>query len=240
MLTSCSSFLQGTPTPSGTPLTPVLVATDPSWAPFETVNTRTREIEGLDIDIFNEIAVRQAFRVEYKNVAWDPLLSGIAQGKYDAAISSIVITEDRKKDMLFSDPYFSAGLIVVAGKDNTTITGKDTLSGTVGVMKGTNASKELEKITTITLITVYEKIDLAFQDLLYGKLNAVVCDYPVALLYIGKQPEKLKAVGNVFTNENYGIAVAKGKTELLAKINSGLKAIKSEGFIDQATVKWFY
>ena len=51
--------------------------------------------------------------------------------------------------------------------------------------------------------------------------------------YVGKNPDKLKIVGDVFTDENYGIAVAKGKTDLLAKINAGVKAVKSEGLIEQ-------
>jgi len=57
-------------------------------------------------DIVNAIAEKEGLNVEFVNVGWDPLLAGMAQGTYDAAISSITITEDRKKDMLFSDPYF--------------------------------------------------------------------------------------------------------------------------------------
>jgi len=95
----------------------------------------------------------------------------------------------------------------------------------------------LEKIKTATLKT-YDDIGLAFQDLMNGQINAVVCDNPVALGYTGKNPDKLKTVGGIFTDENYGIAVAKGKTELLANINAGIKAIKSEGLLEQFSKKW--
>jgi polar amino acid transport system substrate-binding protein len=217
--------------------TAVRVATDATWAPFEYVNDQTKQIEGFDIDVMNAIAQKENINIEFVNVAFDPLLAGMAQGMYDAAISSITITEERQKDMLFSDPYFAAGQIITVRKDNNTITGKDNLSGKVGAQLGTTGAMEVEKIKAANLKT-YDDIGLAFQDLMNGQIDAVVCDNPVAMGYTGQNPDKLKMVGGVFTNENYGIAVAKGKTELLAKINDGIKAIKKEGLIEQLSKKW--
>jgi polar amino acid transport system substrate-binding protein len=217
--------------------TKIRVATDATWPPFESVNEQTKQIEGFDIDLFKAIAQKENLDVEFVNVAFDPLLAGMAQGTYDAAISSITITEERSKDMLFSDPYYAAGQLVVVRKDNTTITGKDTLTGKVGAQIGTTGAMEVEKIPAATLKT-YDDIGLAFQDLMNGQINAVVSDNWLALGYVAKNPDKLKAAGGIFTSENYGIAVAKGKTELLAKINAGLKAVKDEGLIEELTKKW--
>lgn len=219
------------------PSTKIRVATDATWKPFEYVNTETKQIEGFDIDFMNAIAQKENLDIEFVNVGWDALLAGMAQGTYDAAISSITITEDRQKDMLFSDPYFAAGQIVIVRKENTTITGKDTLTGNVGAQLGTTGAMEVEKIKTATLKT-YDEIGLAFQDLMNGQINAVVCDNPVAMQYVGKNPDKLKTAGDIFTNEYYGIAVAKGKTDLLAKINDGVKAVISEGLIETLSEKW--
>jgi polar amino acid transport system substrate-binding protein len=216
----------------------IRVATDATWPPFEMVNEQTKQVEGLDIDIMNAIAADQGLDIEYVNVAFDPLLAGMAQGTYDAAISSITITEDRKKDMLFSDAYFEAGQMVTVQKANTTITGKATLKGTVGAQLGTTGAMEVEKISGVTLKT-YDDIGLAFQDLMNGQVDAIVCDNPVALEYVGKNPDKLKTAGDVFTDEFYGIAIAKGKTDLQAKINAGIKAIKTNGKIDEIIAKWY-
>jgi polar amino acid transport system substrate-binding protein len=213
------------------------VATDATWAPFEYVDEQSKDIVGFDIDLLNAIAKNQNIKIEYVNVAFDPLLAGMSQGQYDAAISSITITDARKKDMLFSDPYFEAGQIIVVQKNNTTITSKDNLSGQVGAQLGTTGADEVEKIKTAT-VKKYDDIGLAFQDLMNGQIAAVVCDNPVALGYVGKNPDKLKTVGTAFTDENYGIAVAKGKTDLVNKINAGIKAVKSEGLIDQFSQKW--
>ncbi len=214
------------------------IATDATWAPFESVNEQTKAIEGFDIDLLNAIAAKENIKIEYVNVAFDPLLAGVAQGQYDGAISSITITEDRKKDMLFSDPYFNAGQIVTVGKNNTAITSKDNLGGKkVGAQIGTTGAIEVGKISGAVLKT-YDDIGLAYQDLMNGQIDAVVCDNPVAMGYVGKNATKLQTVGAVFTDENYGIAVAKGKTDLLNKLNAGLKKVKDEGLITQLSTKW--
>jgi polar amino acid transport system substrate-binding protein len=217
--------------------TKILVATDATWAPFEYVNSDTNQLEGFDIDLLNAIAAKENLDIEYVNVAFDALLAGMAQGMYDCAISSITITADRAKDMLFSDPYFKAGQIVTVRKDNTTITSKDNLTGEVGAQLGTTGAMEVQKLSGVTLKT-YDDIGLAFQDLMNGQINAVVCDNPVALGYVGKNPNTLKIVGEAFTDENYGIAVAKGKTDILAKLNAGIAAIIKEGLIETLSAKW--
>lgn len=231
VMASCSSL------PSPVAALNITVATDASVPPFEDINPQTQKIEGLDIDIMNAIAARENLNIEYKNVPFGRLITEMAQGKYDAAISSIIINEDHKGDMLFSIPYFAAGQIIVVKADDNTITGKDNLNGEVGVQTGTIGEIEVKKIKSAVAVP-YGKISQAFQDLVTGHLQAVVCDNPLALQYVGKNPDKLKLAGKVFTDESYGIAVANGKMYLLDKINAGLKAIKSEGLIDQFSGKW--
>jgi polar amino acid transport system substrate-binding protein len=214
----------------------IRVATDATWKPFEYVDDN-KQIVGFDIDVMNAIAEKEKLNIEFVDVGWDPLLAGIAQGTYDCAISSITITDERKQSMLFSDPYFVAGQMVVVQASNTTITGIATITGTVGAQLGTTGAMEVEKVAGATL-KVYDDIGLAFQDLMNGQINAVVCDSPVAQGHANRNPDKLKIVGGMVTSENYGIAVAKGKTDLLNKINAGIKAIKAEGLIEQLSEKW--
>jgi polar amino acid transport system substrate-binding protein len=218
--------------------TKIRVATDATWPPFESVNEQTKQIEGFDIDLFNAIAEKAGIEVEFVNVSWDPLLAGMAQGTYDAAISSITITPDRAKQMLFSEPYFAAGQIITVLKSNTSIMSKADLAGKkVAVQLGTTGNIEVDKIAGATS-KPYDDIGLAFQDLMNGQVDAVVCDNPVAVNYVATNPSKLKTVGAVFTNEQYGIAVANGKTALLAKINDGLAKVKADGELHTIAVKW--
>jgi polar amino acid transport system substrate-binding protein len=213
------------------------VATDATWPPFEFVDTDSKEIKGFDIDVMKAIAEKADLDIEFVNVGWDPLLAGMAQGTYDMAISSITITEERKKDMLFSDPYFDAGQIVVVRIEESTITGPGNLSGLVGAQIGTTGAFEIDKIAAAELKT-YDDIGFAFQDLMNGQVVAVVCDNPVALGYVGENPTKLKIVGDVFTDESYGIAVAKRNADLLPKLNAAIAALKAEGTFEKASKDW--
>jgi polar amino acid transport system substrate-binding protein len=215
----------------------IRVATDATWAPFEYVDTETEEIVGFDIDLFDAIALRANLTVEYENVAWEPLLAGMATGTYDAAISSITIKPDRLAKMNFSHPYFTAGQIITTLKSNTDITGSETLSGkSVGVQTGTTGD-DLATSINGTDVKRYDEIGLAFVALMTNVIDAVICDNPVAYGYVAKY-DTLKNVGEVMSSEEYGIAVKKGEEELLEKINTALDELLDEGIIEELTEKW--
>jgi polar amino acid transport system substrate-binding protein len=216
----------------------VRVATDATWPPFESVDEQTKEIVGFDIDLMNAIAKAGGFEVEYVNVPWDSLLAGMAQCQYDASISAMTITEERKQSFSFSDPYFAAGQVVTVRIDNTDITGKDSLVGKkVGAQNGTTGDIEIQNMSGVERVP-YDDIALAFLDLMNGQTDAVVADNPLALGFVGQNADKLKTVGDVFTDEYYGIAVCKTNTDLLTKINKGLASVKADGTIDQLVEKW--
>ncbi|MHB0923508.1 MAG: basic amino acid ABC transporter substrate-binding protein [Bellilinea sp.] len=219
-------------------VTKITVATDATWPPFEYIDEATKEIVGYDIDLFTAIGEKAGLEIEFVNTPFDPLLAGIATCQFDAAISAITITEDRKKEMLFSDPYINAGQIVVVEFDNTAVNSKDDLVGkTVGAQLGTTGEMEAKAIADTT-VKPYDTVDLAFLDLQNGQIDAVIADYPTAFGFIAKSPDKIKAVGDVFTDESYGIAVCNTKPELVEKINAGLKAVVDEGILVELEAKW--
>ncbi|AGG06060.1 MULTISPECIES: basic amino acid ABC transporter substrate-binding protein [Dehalococcoides] len=216
----------------------ITVVTDATWAPFEYVNEQTHAIEGFDIDLMKAIAEKANLEVTFQNVAWDALLAGMATGQYKVAISSITILPDRLEKWLFSEPYFNAGQMVCVQKTNTTILSHDDLTGKrVAAQTGTTGFFEAQKIANAT-VKSYDEIGLAFQDLINGQIDAVICDNPVAIDYVNANPDKLKKVGTAFTDEYYGISVAKGQTETLARINLGLAAVIADGTLDQLIAKW--
>jgi polar amino acid transport system substrate-binding protein len=215
----------------------VVVATDATWAPFEFVDEKTKDIVGFDIDLMNAIAKEAGITIEFKNVPFDPLLAGMASGQYDAAISSITITDERKQNMLFSNSYFAAGQLVVVQASNTTINGQNDLKGKkAGAQVGTTGADEAKNFGAV--VKTYDDIGSAYLDLVNGQIDAVVADNPLAVGYVRKYAGKIKAAGQPFTNEQYGIAVKKGNTDLLDKINKGLKAVQDKGLIPQYQAKW--
>ena len=216
----------------------IRVASDAAYPPFETVDEATKELVGFDIDLFKAIAKEANLEVEFVNIGFDPLLAGMAQCQYDAAISAITITEERKQNMTFSDPYFQAGQAITVAVKNDAIKSEADLKGkTIGTQLGTTGDILAKKIEGAT-VKAYDSVDLAFQDLLNGQVDAVVADNVPSEGFVGKNAEKIKVVAGLLTSEDYGISVCKKNAELLARINDGLKKVKAAGVIDELNNKW--
>lgn len=221
-----------------TPRTKLTVACDATWPPFEIINEQTKELDGFGPELMRAIAAKAGLDIELVNVGFDSVLAGVSQCQYDMAVSSITITEERKKTILFSDPYYAAGQIITVGKDNTTINSKDDLAGkTVGGQIGTTGIIEAGKIPGAKVKT-FDDVGFAFQDVVNGQLDAAIADNPIAQGYVAKNKDKLKMVGPIFTDEYYGIAICKKNAYLVPKINAALKALKEEGFLDKLSKKW--
>lgn len=217
----------------------LVVATDAAFPPFEYVDENTKEIIGFDIDLMNAIAEKADLEIVYQNVAWDPLLAGMADCQYDMAISAMTITAERAEQFSFSDPYINAGQIVAVQVDNDTINGPEDLVGmTIGAQIGTTGAMEAEAIEDTT-VKVYDTYELAFLDLANGQVDAVVADYPTAVAFVNQNSNILKVVGEVFTDENYGIAFCKGNDELISKVNAALAELKADGYIEELVVEWY-
>ncbi len=228
-MTACKS------SPSTNTLT---VACDATWPPFEIINEQTKDLDGFGPELIRAVADKAGLDIELVNVGFDSVLAGVSQCQYDMAVSSITITDERKKTILFSDPYYLAGQIVTVRKDNDSITSKDDLAGkTIGGQIGTTGIIEANKIPGAKVKT-FDEVGFAFQDLMNGQLDAVMADYPVAKGYVLKNKDALKTVGPIFTDEYYGIAICKKNAHLVPKINAALKELKDEGFLDTLDKKW--
>ena len=217
----------------------LVVATDATFPPFEFVDESTKDIIGFDIDLMNAIADRTGLDISYQNVSWDPLLAGMADCQYDMAISAMTITAERAEVFSFSNPYINAGQIVAVAIDNETINGPDDLVGaTIGAQLGTTGAMEAEVIPD-AVAKVYDTYELAFLDLANGQIEAVIADYPTAIAFVNQNANRLKVVGDVFTDESYGIAFCKGNDELISIVNSALANLQAEGFIDDLVLTWY-
>lgn len=222
----------------------VAIGSDTAYPPFESVDPATNEIVGFDVDLLNAIGELANFTPEFQTAAFDTIFTALQQGQFDAVVSAVTITPERAELIDFSDPYIDVGQLVVVGADNTAITRYQDLANAaaVGVQTGTTgetAALEEGGVPDANLKR-YQTIDLAFNDLANGAIDAVVADGPTVGNYTS-QPQladRLKIVGEPFTTEQYGIAVQKGDTELLDAINAALAQLKGDGTIDQLREKW--
>jgi len=217
----------------------IKVATDATWPPMEMVDMN-KKIVGYDIDFMNAVAKEAGVAVVFKNTAWDGIFAGLDSGQYDAIISSVTITEERKAKYDFTDAYTSIGQILVVPKSNAAAKGLADMKGKkVGAQIGTTGAMEIKK-AGVELKT-YDEVGLAFEDLMNGRIDGVVCDEPVAANFALKKKEyqgKLKLVGKAFTKEGYGIVVKKGNAELLALLNKGIAAVKKKKLDQKIHSQW--
>ncbi|WGK69897.1 basic amino acid ABC transporter substrate-binding protein [Candidatus Haliotispira prima] len=218
----------------------IRVATDATWPPMEYVNDQ-KEIVGFDIDVFKAAAKAAGFQIEVQNAAWDGIFAGLGNGSYEAVISSVTITEERKQAMDFSIPYINAGQVLIVRNETNDVTALSDLVGSeVGAQIGTTGALAVQGVDGVNLKT-YDELGLAIADLANGKLEGVVADTPIAAdfaLNNAEYKDILKIVGDPFTEEYYGIAVKKDNGEVLGLINKGLESIKASGELDQLIQKW--
>lgn len=219
------------------------VGSDTAFPPFESIDKG--KAVGFDVDLIDEIGKRIGKpKVEVQSAVFDTIFTALAAGKYDVVISAATIKADRKKNVDFTDPYFTADLsVTVRDKDAATIKGTDDLSGKIlGTQSGTTsedcAKNALKANGKVKDIRSYDTSIDAFTDLSAGRVDAVLIDLPTAKQVVGNR-RGLTIVQVVRTQEQYGIAVSKKNPNLREAINKALAQIKSDGTYRRLFVKWF-
>lgn len=218
------------------------VITEAGFAPFEF--KEKDEFVGFDMDLIRAIGAAEGYKVEISHMGFDALIPALQSGKADCAIAGMSINEERKKAVDFSKPYFNAGLIIAVQTATEGINTLDDLqgkriAGQVGTI-GADACNSVKAKDSKTVVKIFDNISEAFMELEKGGIDAVVNDYAVTYEYINdKGKGKVKMVGDVFSaNDQYGIAVKKGNTEILKVVNDGLAKIKANGEYDKIYKKW--
>jgi len=211
------------------------VGSDCTWPPMEFV--QGDKVVGFDVDLAQAIADKLGLELDYQNAAWDGIFAALAAKKYDMVVSSVTITDERKKETDFSDPYYQTDQ-AAAVLDDSEIDSVDKLDGkSAGVQIGTTGEISAREIAGLKVQT-YDDILLAFEDLKAGRVDAVIADSYVGFSY-AKNNEGIKVGFVIKTNEQLGIAFAKDTPNLLAAVNGALKTIKEDGTYDQIYDKWF-
>ena len=212
------------------------VGSDATYFPIEYLD-KDGKVVGFGPDLAAEIAKAFGVPLEMKNIAWEKIFTELDEGKIDMIISSVTITSERKKLMSFSKPYFSSGQVVVINKgsnikDLAGLTGKK-----IGVQSDTTSEGEAIKLTGENNVVKYPEFESAIKDLISGKIEAVIMDYPPALGKV-KNNQSLKLIGGPFTQEFWGVVVAKDNNELLIPVNGVIERLVDSGEIKKLEDKW--
>lgn len=211
------------------------VGSDTTWPPMEYIEGD--KIVGFDVDLTQAIADKLGLKLDYQSTAWDGIIPALVAHKFDMVISSITITEDKKKEVDFSDPYFKTDQAAIT-KADAGIDSANKMNGkNAGVQIGTTGELAAKKIAGLNVKT-YDDILMALEDLKAGRIDAVLADSYLGYSWATKN-EGFKVGFVVVTDEQLGIAIAKDTPALTTAVNSALKAIKDEGTYDTISKKWF-
>lgn len=226
----------------------LVMATDAAWAPFEYIADSETPV-GSDIDLAQAIADKWGVELEIVNAAFDTLPQYLDNGSVDIVIAAMTITDERKEQMAFSDPYtISAQYIIVKDSDDSVKTIEDLAGKKTAVHLGTTGdllvSGEIEKgclKDTGAEVVQYKNLTEGCLALQQGTVDAVMLDILPAQNFCAVN-EGLKCFEAVYadgssTKEEYGIAVKKTNTELVEAINEVIKPMVADGSIEASIEK---
>ncbi|MEK8128157.1 transporter substrate-binding domain-containing protein [Paenibacillus filicis] len=199
------------------------------------------KVEGFDIDIAKAIAKKvlgDENKIELKEVTSKTRIPMLRNGEIDAIIATMTITEDRRKEVDFSDIYFMAGQSFLVKKDSPIQSIADIKKGTkVVTAKGSTSAANIRAQAPESSVLEFENYAEAFTALKAGQGDALTTDN--ALLYgMAKQDPNFRVTEGTFTEEPYGIAIKKGDEEFVKTVNDTLKELKANGEYDKIYEKW--
>ncbi len=203
------------------------VATSPDFPPFESLEDN--KVVGIEVDILNLIAKELGVELEIVQMDFDSVLAAIQSAKYDCGMSGITANEDRKKNMLFTDPYYNAAQVIVVKADSTIKTKADLKDKTVSVQTGTTADQGCQD-EGIAVQAFAANAD-AKAALTTGKVDAWVVDNLTAVQMVA-EGDGLVILEEKMTEEPYAFAFAFGSEDLVAEINKIQAELIADGTIE--------
>jgi polar amino acid transport system substrate-binding protein len=212
------------------------VATDATFPPFEYMENGKRV--GFDVELIEAIGKVLGRPVEWTDIDFKGLIPGLLAKRFDVAASAIYITDERRKVVDFTDPYYPGGLVIMTRKGDNSIKGPADLKGKkVTVQVGTKSVGYLKDNFPATERVEVEKNQEMFQLVEVGRADAVVTGKPAAKVY-ARARGTLQVVDQQLTVEEYGYALRKDEPELTRQFNDALKKLKADGTYDRLVAKY--
>ena len=205
------------------------VETSPDFPPFEYIYGT--EYAGIDMDLMQAICYDINYRLVMKDNNFDSIIMSVTQGKSDMGASGFTISDDRKEQVLFSDPYAEIKQVVVVNKDSNIKTLDDVRGKTISVQTGTSGA---DYAATLSSDIIYQKTySDVIQDILTGKADCEVVDSTVAAAQAARN-SNLRVLDITDAEvEYYGFIFAKGNQDLCDLINESLARLTANGTVDK-------
>ncbi|MCP8895597.1 ABC transporter substrate-binding protein [Shinella daejeonensis] len=224
------------------------IGTEGAYPPFNFQDS-AGNLGGFDVEI--GLALCKQMQAECKVIAqdWDGIIPGLIARKYDMIIASMFITEERKQQVSFTDPYYLAAMTLAAPKGSgLTDFSNEALKGkTIGAQSGTTQSEYAAAVYPDADIKLYPTQDDVNLDMVNGRLDLQAGDMIPLLDWVTKNEDGMaccELVGEPVTDPKFvgdgvGIAVRQEDNDLRERLNAALKAIRADGTYQKINEKYF-
>ena len=212
----------------------LIMVTEASFAPYEYYSDG--KIVGVDVDIASEIAKEMGKKLVVKDVAFDSIIHEVKSGKADIGVAGISYSEERAKQVDFSVNYTTSKQVVIVRKNSKIHDVSEINNKRIAVQLGSVADLYVSEEYDNKNIIRQKKYLAAIQDLKDNKVDCVVMDELPAKQIVSENND-IRILDEALAEDNYGIIVDKGNTELLEVINRVINRLKEEGKIDEYVLK---
>lgn len=213
--------------------------TNAEFPPFEfvTSNGVIDQYDGIDMAIARQIAEKNGMTPTIENMEFASLLVALQNGQIDAAIAGMTVTDERKEEADFSIPYYTATQVMIVREDSDITSAANMADKKICVIEGYTGEVCVKDMGYP--YEAFKKGTDAIMELVNGKCDVVVLDSATSQKYVNDN-EGLRVVEDpsAFESEEYAIAVKKGNTELLDKINTAIDAMLTDGTIAELGAKY--
>jgi polar amino acid transport system substrate-binding protein len=225
----------------------VRIGTEGAYPPFNFID-QSGKLEGFDVDIGLALCEKMKVKCELVAQDWDGIIPALLAGKYDFIIASMFITDERKKVVNFTDPYYVAAMthVVAKGSDLKDFTDAGLAGKSVGAQSSTTQAEYIQKMYPSADIRLYKTQDEANLDMANGRLDVMVGDYLPLLEWTTKSEDGkcCELAGDAITDpafvgEGVGMAVRKEDNELRQNLNKALAEILADGTYKKINDKYF-
>lgn len=219
------------------------IASDLANPPLDYTDTSTNEPAGFEVELMQAIGEKLGLTSVYLSpVKFDTIIPTIKQGgTADVGVSNFTITDERKQEIDFTDPYLDSnqGLVTLASSDKTTQDDLNSADVKVAVQAGTTGESWVEEnLPNATLASLDDPVQ-ALTGVQTGRFNAAVADLPVVQYLVNNSFTDCQVSIEIPTGEQYGIAISKDNPNLTKAVNKALEDMKSDGTMDSIETKWF-
>ena len=226
----------------------VVAVTGNDYTPLNFVDPLSGEAVGWEYDAVNEICRRLNCTVDWQVTSWDTMIAAVQEGQFDVGMDGITITDERKQQVDFSDPYMASQQFMLVRADEDRFTTPEEFAADENLLIGSQTGttnfytavyEVLDGDEANPRIKLFENFGATVQALIAGDVDMVLMDAASSRGYIGANPDQLKSIGDPLGTEEFGF-IFTPKSDLVQPFNAAIQTMKDDGLIEHLNSRWFF